>query len=258
MISLRSIITFFKLNILLLIVATLQYYTFNITCFPFIHILINYFFVLLIEYKHKNKKPINSSQIHVSVKKDHYYLISTSLIDFSMIKLIKHSTKFIENGVVMDLIYFIPVSFMFEIIFDFFHYWTHRFGHTNKYFYIYFHKLHHLNVVPNVWTTFHQDPVDYICNNGIPMIVTTTIVNYFVGLSFYQFSMILIYKVFIEISGHCGKITINTSFPQNIWIPKLLNIESCVKYHDLHHTLNNCNYSKRFSLWDKVFGTFHR
>jgi len=74
--------------------------------------------------------------------------------------------------------------------------------------------------------------------------------------SFFQFILISTYKVFIEISGHLGKKINSTSFTQCMWIHKLLSIELKVEHHDLHHTLNNCNYAKRFSLWDKIFGTF--
>lgn len=36
------------------------------------------------------------------------------------------------------------------------------------------------------------------------------------------------------------------------WLPRLFNFQLKVEEdHDLH-----CNYSKRFTLWDKVFGTF--
>jgi len=256
MISAKSILTFLKINVILLIIATVQYYSFNSAYLPLIHILINYFLVFLIYYPNKNKKSINKNQINISTAKDHYYLISTSSLDLILIKMVQCYINFKKSNILLDLLYFIPVSFIFEIIFDFFHYWIHRYGHTNKYLYIYFHKSHHLNIISNVWTTFHQNPIDYICNNGIPMILTTLIVNYFIGLSFYQFSMILIYKIFIEISGHCGKIIKATSFTQNIWIAKLLNIELRTECHDLHHTSNNCNYSKRFSLWDKVFNTY--
>ena len=33
-------------------------------------------------------------------------------------------------------------------------------------------------------------------------------------------------------------------------------MELYVEDHDLHHLKGNCNFSKRFSLWDRVFGTF--
>jgi sterol desaturase/sphingolipid hydroxylase (fatty acid hydroxylase superfamily) len=69
----------------------------------------------------------------------------------------------------------------------------------------------------------------------------------------------LIYKIFLEISGHTNKkLFPNGSFPQFIWLPKLLNIQIFTEDHNLHHVLNNCNYGKRFSLWDKLFGTYKR
>lgn len=72
-----------------------------------------------------------------------------------------------------------------------------------------------------------------------------------------MFHFIVVYKNFIEISGHSGKILYpTTSFPQFMWLPKWLNIELYCEDHDNHHFINNCNYSKRFSLWDKVFNTY--
>lgn len=69
-------------------------------------------------------------------------------------------------------------------------------------------------------------------------------------------NLIMIYKIFIEISGHSGKKIKATSFPQFMWLPKIFDIELRTEDHDLHHTLNNCNYSKRFKLWDKIFSTY--
>ena len=72
-----------------------------------------------------------------------------------------------------------------------------------------------------------------------------------------QFNLIITYKLFIEISGHIGKKIYPTScFSQFMWLPKLLEIELYTEDHDLHHSMNNCNYSKRFSFWDKLFGTY--
>jgi sterol desaturase/sphingolipid hydroxylase (fatty acid hydroxylase superfamily) len=46
------------------------------------------------------------------------------------------------------------------------------------------------------------------------------------------------------------------SFSQCVWIPRAFNISLYTEDHTLHHSNNNCNYSKRFSLWDKAFGTY--
>ena len=76
-------------------------------------------------------------------------------------------------------------------------------------------------------------------------------------ISYTQFSFMVIYKNFVEISGHCGKqLHPTSSFSQCMWVPKMMNIELYAEDHDLHHSLHNCNYAKRFSLWDKLFWTY--
>ena len=40
--------------------------------------------------------------------------------------------------------------------------------------------------------------------------------------------------------------------------PSCANAELYVCDHDLHHSAVRCNYGKRLSLWDKVFGTYRR
>lgn len=159
----------------------------------------------------------------------------------------------LSQSILCDLILFIPISFLFEIIFDFFHYSGHRFLHS-PWIYRYFHKIHHRFLHPISITTFYQDPVDLLITNSLPTILAVLMIP---RISYLLFHWILIYKNFIEISGHCGKISYpSSSFPQCIWLPQMLGIELYTEDHDIHHSLNNCNYSKRFSLWDKVFGTY--
>jgi len=45
------------------------------------------------------------------------------------------------------------------------------------------------------------------------------------------------------------------TFPQMPYLSRLLGIQEHVQDHDRHHQLLNVNYSKRFVLWDDVFGT---
>ena len=73
----------------------------------------------------------------------------------------------------------------------------------------------------------------------------------------FDYSLIMTYKEFIEIAGHID--TTNNkafSFPQFVWLPIFLNIEMKQIIHHNHHKYVTCNYSKRFSLWDKFFGTY--
>lgn len=153
-----------------------------------------------------------------------------------------------------DLVLFIPISFGFEIIFDFFHYWTHRLVHENKYLYGLVHKKHHTHKHPSPIITFYQSPLDLVITNFSPTMITMLILP---EMSYFTFVIISTYKSFVEISGHLGKkMAPTSSFSQFIWLPKLLGIETYTEDHDFHHTQTNCNYSKRFKLWDKLFGTY--
>ena len=157
-----------------------------------------------------------------------------------------------------DIAYFIPVSFMYEIIFDFFHYWTHRLVHSIPYLYKKTHKLHHRSIILSPILTFVQDPVDLALTNFIPIINTLAIFYALnINLSLFTYACIMMYKSYVEISGH-GPVekTKSCAFPQFIWFPKMLKIELYARNHNKHHTYQHCNFSKRFCLWDKVFGTW--
>lgn len=154
---------------------------------------------------------------------------------------------------VKDIVLFIPLSFLFELLFDFFHYWLHRLVHQGV-FYRSVHKKHHKYRNPVSIITYYQDPIDLILTNSIPTLLALMLLPV---LSLGQYHLLLVYKEFIEISGHCGKrLRPTSSFSQCIWLPRILNIQLHTEDHDLHHSMNNCNYSKRFSLWDKMFGTY--
>jgi sterol desaturase/sphingolipid hydroxylase (fatty acid hydroxylase superfamily) len=237
----------------------IQYYFFNSIFIPLIHLLLNYLSVFIIYYANCNKESLNEKQLDKSTLKNHIYIFLISGLEIIIFKLIPLFCVTLKStNILMDLLLFIPVSLIFELIFDFFHYWVHRYFHINKTLYINFHKNHHLDIYPNVWTTFNQNPIDYICNTGIPLILTTVIVNKCIGLSEFQYVLFLIYKIFIEISGHCGKKIKGCTFIQNVWLVKLLNIHLHVDDHDYHHTHNNCNYSKRFKIWDVLFKTYKK
>ena len=120
--------------------------------------------------------------------------------------------------------------------------------------YRFFHKIHHKHIHPISISLFYHHPLDAFLSISLPNLIVLSILPY---ISFYQFNLILIYKAHIEIIGHCGKkLYPFSSFTQLPWLAKYLNIELYAEDHDLHHSLNNCNYGKRFSLWDKVFNTY--
>ena len=144
---------------------------------------------------------------------------------------------------------------MFEIIFDFGHYITHRLVHT-KYLYPYIHKTHHKYKEVLSIHAFHHNAMDLIITNSIPFITSSYILRNLMSNKLIH--LILVYKIFLEISGHSGRITNSSCFTQCILLPKLLGISLNVQDHDFHHLKTNCNYSKRFSLFDKLFGTYKK
>jgi len=75
-------------------------------------------------------------------------------------------------------------------------------------------------------------------------------------MSKYQFILMTALKTIVEISGHTGKDIKQGSFPQFPWLAAYFNISLCTHDHDIHHRYFDYNFSKRFSLWDKLFGTY--
>jgi len=247
-------------------------------------LVINYVLIQFIDYGTRKKPRINTDPAHLP--KEHYpgefhvNVVTTTMI-IAITHVILKKTIFLDrvyiinspitfSSIVISLLSFVPVSFCFEVVFDFFHYLTHRILH-HRWVYKYFHKKHHIFQHPTSITTFYQDPIDWIMTNSIPtylaLLVTGSMISYA------MFHWILVYKAFVEISGHSGKMLYpSTSFPQFKWLPKWFSMELSTEDHDLHHSLNyqlhmsshghvhhlldHCNFGKRFSLWDKAFGTY--
>jgi len=181
----------------------------------------------------------------------------------SFIQAVLHET-ILHYYPVASLGRFLPLNlFLFELVFDLVHYTTHRLSHTVYYG---FHKIHHWHAHPTLINTFCHHPVDLFLMDCVPTLVAFWV---FSGVfDAFQVQLILVYKAFIEISGHCGKSSLRKSladkplhtgsFPLCIWLPRLLCIDLITEDHDLHHSIHTCNYGKRFSLWDKLFFTYRR
>jgi len=155
------------------------------------------------------------------------------------------------TSIPMELLLFLPRSFLFELIFDFFHYWTHRLIHTYPIAYNYIHRLHHDNPLINSYNTFRHTILDMAITNTFPFLTAM----YLCPVPRYTLVLLFWLKNIIEVSGHTGKDT-TSSFIQCIYLPRSLGIEIYSRDHSLHHFNPRVNFSKRFSIWDKVFGTF--
>ena len=154
--------------------------------------------------------------------------------------------------VLYEMATFIPKTFVFEVIFDLFFYWQHFFLHKIKWLYRHVHKIHHAhgkNI--SLLTTYQLHPGDLVLTT-LSMYLTSCVVPLY-ELQYFSW---IIFKIVEEQAGHIAVDNTDSCFSQCIWIPRYLDIDLNNSDHYQHHTLNNCNYGKRFSLWDKVFGTF--
>lgn len=269
LLSTRSIYNFVKTNSFLILTGTIEFFTHFIHPIYMIYpttLIRNEVFLYTIDYLVKDHNYIHSEKR--ILPKEHFpfefqlFVIANTSIEALTSYLIYQIWYSGSNYIVWkssDLLYLIPISFLFEIIFDFFHYWTHRIIHQIPFLYKKIHKIHHTFSYPNVFIAYYQHPLDLVLTNLIPTLLSIWILQdiFSIQISYYLWSIINSYKTYIEICGHSGKNIPNTSgFPQCMWLVKMLKIELYTKDHDHHHSLNNCNYSKRFSLWDKIFGTF--
>lgn len=89
-----------------------------------------------------------------------------SFIEAVTLSFIKPYT-YITTSYFYDLLLFIPISFVFEIIFDFFHYITHRTCHNYSTLYYYIHKKHHKYPYPTAIIAFYQDFFDFVLTNSL-------------------------------------------------------------------------------------------
>lgn len=157
------------------------------------------------------------------------------------------------KSLIWDFVTFIPLTFLHEVVFDFVHYWTHRWMHTVSYLRSH-HKLHHVWTVPSLISTYYQSPIDILLTNIVPSLIAAISVQ----LTPYQYDVWYAYKVYIELSGHCNRQINAGSFPQMVVLPQVLGIQLTIADHTYHHINPKCNYSKRLSLWDKVFCTYKK
>jgi sterol desaturase/sphingolipid hydroxylase (fatty acid hydroxylase superfamily) len=265
----KSLKIYITVNTIFLLLGYIQYKSilltqysniiYNFCSLYLIYVTKNYFLLNFTDFITKKKLRINKDESKNPVEsykyEFHRYVLFNTLIEsttyfFTITKIINIEQV---SNIYFDLLYFIPVSFLYEIIFDLFYYSIHRLFH-NKNLYKVIHKTHHKHKHPIGILLYYQDPFEWFLITTVPNLIPLYVLP---NISFLQFNIILVYKTALEIAGHCGKkIYPATSFPQMPWLVKYLNIELHTEDHDLHHSLNNCNYGKRFSLWDKVFNTY--
>lgn len=264
MISMKSLFLFFYINGILSTIGGIEYrwicffYNSNLFyIFCFLAFLSkNYTILYWIDYDTKTITDIHSIKRHYPKEsylgEFHGHVVVSSILETSTFWMIQ---SHLSSNIVFqysDILFFIPISFFYELIFDFFHYWSHRMMHQ-RFFYKYIHKTHHKFIHPISILTYYHSPLDILFTENIPTILTMYCIP---SLSIFQYTLISVYKTYMDIQGHIGKNTKSSSFTQCIWLPRLLQIELYPRNHDYHHSKNKSNYATRFSIWDKVFGTY--
>jgi hypothetical protein len=143
----------------------------------------NYSLLYMIEYGTKNKPQIsdkdNTGKPEESYKNEFHVNVITStavesITHFFIMKYTVYPAT--ESNIIYDMLSFIPHSFFYEIVFDFFHYLGHRMLH-HKFVY----KFQH----PIAITAFYQD---LFLTNSIPTFMAFAICP---PASWFQFHMIL-------------------------------------------------------------------
>jgi sterol desaturase/sphingolipid hydroxylase (fatty acid hydroxylase superfamily) len=176
--SSRSIYHFIKTNSFLFFTGTLEFFTHFIhpiyTIYP-ITLIRNEILLYSIEYLVKDHPYVNAEKRILPKEKFPFefqlYVIGNTTIEAFTSYCIyqfwySHSDSILWKYT--DLFYFIPNSFLFELIFDFFHYWTHRGIHEIPFLYKHIHKTHHTYSYPNVFIAYYQHPFDLILTNLLP------------------------------------------------------------------------------------------
>lgn len=174
------------------------------------------------------------------------HFLSGVVIDFGSYTLLDYFAS-----PTISLLLMAPTLFAFDLVFDFFHYWTHRICH-HPFLYKHVHKTHHAVYPIEASVTFQHHPLDLLITNTLPLLISIQIIP----MDAYTLTVMFWYKSMQEIGGHTGKELKGSSFIPFVWIPRLLGIALTSRDHEVHHRLPGWNFSKRFSLWDRVFGTF--
>jgi sterol desaturase/sphingolipid hydroxylase (fatty acid hydroxylase superfamily) len=130
------------------------------------------------------------------------------------------------------------------VLLDAWFYAVHRLLHTRALWR--FHRPHHRNVTPTVWSNDSGHAVDTALTHGfyvlLPLLLPVPLVAVVIVRLFDQITAIIGHAGFEHFAGA----TMRWPWPG-----------ICTLYHDQHHSAFRYNYANFFSVWDRVFGTIH-
>ena len=142
----------------------------------------------------------------------------------------------------------------FEVIFDGLFYVAHRLVHAHPLLYQYVHKLHHKHTHElRLLSSLQMTPLDVLLTHTLPVLGALYLVPIEAGI---ELSIAKTYLLFQEFYGHAGVVHKGRNFGPAPWLAYALDIELRAQDHQRHHIKAGCNFSKRFSLFDRLFGTW--
>ena len=147
------------------------------------------------------------------------------------------SVNFYTNPVLFFFIFFLII--LFESIHFYF---VHRLLHF-KYFYKYFHHIHHRNINPGPWSGISMHPIEHL------FYFSTVLIHFIIPSHpihiLFHFMIITIGAVV----GHCGF--------DGFFIKNKNKIALGHFHHQLHHRYFECNYGTIETPLDVWFNSFH-
>lgn len=123
-------------------------------------------------------------------------------------------------------------------------YFMHRLLHTRALYR--FHRPHHLNVTPTVWSNDSGHAVDTAMTHSFYVLVAVVLPTPILSIV-----LIRLFDQITAIIGHSGYEHFAGATMRWPWLG------ICTVYHDQHHSAFRYNYANFFSFWDRVFGTIH-
>ena len=144
--------------------------------------------------------------------------------------------------------------FAFELAFDALFYVAHRGVHAVPSLYRAVHKLHHSHTHDlRLLSALQMSAADVVLTHTLPVLGALALVPLAPGL---ELSVAKTYLLFQELYGHAGCEHRGRCFGPAPWLTEALGIELRAADHQRHHVQGSVNFSKRFSLFDRLFGTW--
>src|ERR1700749_3240653 len=144
-------------------------------------------------------------------------------------------------------VYYVFSILLMILLHDTYFYWTHRLLHWKPLFKA-VHKTHHLSVNPTPFAAYAFHPVEAVVEVGIIPLVSFTIPH-----AAGTITVFVLYSLALNVLGHLGYELFQKGFATH----RLFKWHNTSTHHNMHHSLNKCNYGLYFNFWDRIMGTNH-